>query len=150
MTEKQLEPRRLSLLEISEGMVAVIDFCVSEDDMMSFAHLSGDHNPLHLSNNHARDAGFEGSVVYGALIIAQVSRLIGMELPGLHSIWNGVSLDFRAPLYVDQDARLTGTVIHTSEATQSVSLALHVEADGQTIAKGKATISLRKPVAGNG
>lgn len=123
---------------LAEGTVAVFDFRISPENMKAFLALSGDTNPLHWDDAFARAAGFEGPVVYGALIVAKISQLIGVHLPGTGGVWAGLKIDFRAPLYVGEDARLTGTVSHRSEATRMLSLNIRVDAGERCIATGSA------------
>ena len=133
-------PRTLRLADLREGLQAEIEFSVTAQQMAQFAALSGDFNPLHTDAAFARARGFDGAVVYGALIVAKVSQLIGMRLPGRDGVWASVALDFRAPLYVDETARVEGTVAEVSESTRMIVLKLTVRASGRPIAKGRAEV----------
>ena len=124
------------------GLRESIDFRVSQADMAAFAALSGDDNPLHLDAAFAREKGFDGPVVYGALLVAKLSRLIGTRLPGPEGVWSGLKMDFRQPLYVDQDARIEAEVQQVSEAARSLVLKVRIEADGRLIASGSAMATL--------
>lgn len=106
--------------------------------MEVFRALSGDTNPLHDDAAYARRRGFEGRVVFGGLLLAQVSRLLGAHLPGHGCVWRSLSLRFRAPLYVGQPARLTATVTHANEDLGVMDLKLRIEAGDRTIADGEA------------
>ena len=108
--------------------------------MQQFAELSGDFNPLHTDDAFARTKGFDGVVVYGALMVAKVSQLIGMQLPGRDSVWVGIALDFRKPLYVGQAAQVEGVVTEASESTGMVALKVTVRANGKVLAKGTAEV----------
>jgi acyl dehydratase len=137
------QPATFGVTELSEGMTASVPFSVRRDEMERFAALSGDYNPLHVDDAFARNKGFEGVVVYGALIIAKVSQLIGMRLPGRDAVWASVSLDFVKPLYVDQQAQVDGVVTDVSELTGMLGLKLRVSsATGLLLAKGKAEVLL--------
>ena len=136
------ESRRLIWTDLAVGNGASFDFSVSPEDMARFAELSGDFNPLHIDDAFARGKQFEGRVVYGALIIAKVSRLIGMELPGRDSVWTKVTFQFNRPLYVGQAATLEGVVATLSEATGFVELKLTLKVDGRLLAKGIAEVLL--------
>lgn len=138
-------PDRHDLESLSEGTEARLEFTIREDDMKRFGELSGDWNPLHCDAAFARAAGFEGPVVYGGLLVAQVSRMIGMHLPGRDGVWSQVQLDFRRPLYVGQPAELVAVVDHRSEAARSIRLRLEIRAAGQRVAKGSASVALRDP-----
>lgn len=134
--------KQLTFADLAVGGKASFDFSVSDADMARFAELSGDFNPLHIDDAFAREKKFEGKVVYGALIIAKVSRLIGMELPGRDSVWTNVSFQFNRPLYVGQTATLEGVVATLSEATGFVELKLALKVDGRTLGKGTAEVLL--------
>ncbi|MDO9315471.1 MAG: MaoC/PaaZ C-terminal domain-containing protein [Burkholderiaceae bacterium] len=132
--------RVLALGELVEGLQACVDFSVTATQMQQFAELSGDFNPLHTDDEFARAKGFDGAVVYGALMVAKVSQLIGMQLPGRDSVWASVALDFRKPLYVGQAAQVEGVVTEVSESTGMVVLKVTVRAAGKVLAKGTAEV----------
>jgi 3-hydroxybutyryl-CoA dehydratase len=126
--------------ELTLGTRARVDFSVDDAQMRRFAELSGDHNPLHTDEQFARAKGFEGRVVYGALLLAKVSQLIGMKLPGRDGVWVSVALDFRSPLYLDQVAEVEATVESYSEATGLLELRLALRRSGRLLAKGRAEV----------
>ena len=142
MTTSVAQARVLALGELAQGSQDVVEFSVTAQQMQQFAELSGDFNPLHTDDAFARSKGFDGAVVYGALMVAKVSQLIGMRLPGRDSVWASVSLDFRKPLYVNQAAQVEGVVTEVSESTGMVALKLTVRAAGKVVAKGTAEVVL--------
>jgi acyl dehydratase len=130
------QARVLTWDRLAEGMAATVDFAVTPAEMRAFAALSGDYNALHHDPAFARGKGFDGVVVYGGLIVAKISQLIGMKLPGRDAVWMGLSLRFRKPLYVGQQARLEGTITRLSDATRVVGLRIEVSSAGQLLAEG--------------
>jgi 3-hydroxybutyryl-CoA dehydratase len=130
--------------ELVPGLQARIEFSVTAQQMRQFAELSSDFNPLHTDPAFARDRGFEGAVVYGGLLLAKVSQLIGMRLPGRDGVWAGVSLDFRRPLYVDQAAEVEGVVTSVSASTGMVALKLTLRAAGKVLATGTAEVVVER------
>jgi acyl dehydratase len=140
-----LSPEEHRLSDLREGDQRSVTFSVTHEQMAAFAALSGDYNPLHVDESFARLRGYEGCVVYGALLVAKVSQLIGMRLPGRDSVWASVSLDFKRPLYVGREAEVEGTVKNVHEVTGMVELGLVVRADGRVLARGRAEV-----VLGNG
>ena len=130
------QARVLTWDHLAEGMAATVDFVVTPAEMQAFAALSGDYNALHHDASFARGKGFDGVVVYGGLIVAKISQLIGMKLPGRDAVWMGFSLRFRKPLYVGQQARLEGTITRLSDATHVVGLRIEVRSAGQLLAEG--------------
>lgn len=136
--QAQAQARRLG--DLAPGLQACVDFCVTAQQMREFAELSGDFNPLHTDDAFARSKGFEGVVVYGALLLSKVSQLIGMQLPGRDGVWASVSLEFRKPLYVEQAAQVEAVVESVSASTGMVGLKLTLRAAGKVLAKGTAEV----------
>jgi acyl dehydratase len=63
MTSERFPPR----LALDCGPVSALDLAL-------FAAASGDHNPLHLDREVARDAGFDRPIVHGMLTMACTGR----------------------------------------------------------------------------
>jgi len=140
MTTTLPQARVLVPADLAPGLQACVEFHVTAQQMQQFAELSGDFNPLHTDDAFARGKGFEGAVVYGGLLIAKVSQLIGMRLPGRDGVWASVQLDFRRPLYVGQAAEVEGVVASVSASTGMVDLKLTLRAAGKVLAKGTAEV----------
>ncbi|MCC7046051.1 MAG: (R)-hydratase [Alphaproteobacteria bacterium] len=132
-----------ALASIEAGQRTSLAFAVSADEMAAFAALSGDYNPLHSDAAFAAARGFAGRVVYGALLVAKLSRLIGMELPGRDALWTGLDIQFVAPLLVGEEAVLEAVVAQVSPATKSMVLQVSVKRNDRVLARGKASVSMR-------
>ena len=136
------ESKHIALADLAEGARAVVDFTITTEDMQKFAALSGDYNPLHSDQNFARQKGFKGTVVYGALLIAKISCLIGMHLPGRDSVWVSTAMQFDQPLFVGEPARAEGVVAAVSQSTGMIDLKLTLRSNDKLLAKGKAEVWL--------
>jgi 3-hydroxybutyryl-CoA dehydratase len=111
---------------------------ITADDVARFATLSGDHSPLHSDAAFARQRGFEGPLVHGALLASLVSQLIGVGLPGPDAVLERCDLAFRAPCYAPCDLELTGRVRQISEAVASVILDVTiVDSNGVLLMTGR-------------
>jgi 3-hydroxybutyryl-CoA dehydratase len=137
------EARALAFEDLCSGMRAGFEFAISAEQMRAFEGLCGDRNPLHCDAEFARGRGFEGAVVYGGLLVAQLSRLIGMQLPGRDALWTGLRIQFLHPLYVGRVARVDAEIRHVSEAVRALELRFSIESEGVAIAKGTADVSVR-------
>ena len=131
-----------AIWSLQEGQSARIDFIVTDAELTQFAALSGDHNPLHSDRQFARSRGFKDRVVYGALILAKLSQVIGMHLPGRDSFWHGVTIQFHKPLLVGRPATVEVVVEHLLPATRSVTLTIAVTSEGELLARGKAQVGI--------
>lgn len=128
--------RTLAWDDIAEGMTAGFDFVVDDAAMTDFACLSGDSNPLHCDDGFAQAKGYAGRVVYGALLTVQLSRLVGMELPGRDGVFIGFTVSFRRPVYVGQTVSLLAEVVQTSPGTGAIVMSYKMRADGKVAASG--------------
>lgn len=135
MTDTARDP---SWSDLAPGLSVEIPFSIGSDEMDKFRELSGDANPLHTDDSFAISKGFTGRVVYGGLIVAQISRLLGMELPGRQCIWAGLKISFLKPLLLNQPAILKAEIDHLSDATRYIQFSFTVTSANEQIAKGTA------------
>jgi acyl dehydratase len=134
------EAELIEMQTLSVGRRVGAELCIDDQQMRSFAVLSGDFNPLHTDDEFARKKGFEGRVVYGGLLVAKISEIIGMRLPGRNSVWASLSLEFLKPLYVDERAELEAEIASRSESTGLVELKLVLRRAGKKLLKGRAEV----------
>lgn len=123
---------------IMEGATTEFEFAVTPDEMRAFATLSGDTNPLHGDAEFAKQRGFRGPVVFGGLIVAKISRLLGNDIPGPGCVWHDLALKFRGPLYAGEDCKITATVTYCNADIGLLRLDLSVKAGDRRIADGTA------------
>lgn len=122
--------------------VVSAQFRITQTHMDAFRALSGDTNPIHDASDYPRRHGFSGPLVYGGLLVAQVSRLLGTRLPGPGCVERSIALRYRSPLYVDEPARLIARVVHANEELGLVDLKIRIESRGRRIAEGEAAAML--------
>lgn len=133
---------KVALSDVPKWMAVEESFTVSEEDMETFGRISGDLNPLHTDDSYARANGFQGRVVYGAFLLARLSRLIGMLLPGRNVMWVYNDIQFKKPVYVGDAVTIKAAVKNVSEAAQVFEMDIAFEVAKQKIAQGKAGIKL--------
>lgn len=78
----------------------------SIEDIERFADVSGDRNDLHLSDDAARAAGFEGRISHGMRAGAEFSQIFGMEVPGPGTLYLRAEMVFLAPIHPGREYRL--------------------------------------------
>ena len=76
---------------------------VSDEDVRTFAEISGDRNPVHLDEAYAANTFFKQRIAHGALSGALISAVLGMLLPGPGSIYLSQTMNFKAPVYIDDE-----------------------------------------------
>lgn len=98
--------------DLSVGMVGVFAKTVTEADVVAFAGISGDFNPVHINEEFAKETMFKGRIAHGMLSATFVSTVFGTRLPGPGCIYISQSLRFKAPV------RLGDTVTARVELTE--------------------------------
>jgi len=68
--------------DLSLGMTEVYRKVVSASDVVGFAELTGDRNPVHLSEHFAAKTPFKGRIAHGLYTASLISAVIGTRLPG--------------------------------------------------------------------
>lgn len=86
------------LEDLAVGMTAVYGKTVTDADIVLFAGVSGDVNPVHLNQEFASETMFEGRIAHGMLSASFISTVIGTKLPGPGAIYLAQNLKFKAPV----------------------------------------------------
>ena len=102
-----------SFEELKEGMTAAVSRTVTEADILMFAGVSGDTNPVHMDAEFAASTMFGGRIAHGMLSAAFISTVFGTRLPGPGCIYLSQTLKFKAPVKVGDTvvARVTLTAL---------------------------------------
>ena len=86
--------------DLELGMEASFQKAVSEQDIIAFAGVSGDKNPVHLDADYASRTVFKERIAHGMLTASYISAVFGMEMPGPGAIYVSQTLNFRAPVRI--------------------------------------------------
>jgi 3-hydroxybutyryl-CoA dehydratase len=86
------------LEDLSVGMTSIFAKTVTEADIVMFAGVSGDTNPVHINQLFAEGTMFKGRIAHGMLSASFISTVVGTSLPGPGCIYINQSLRFRAPV----------------------------------------------------
>lgn len=86
------------LEDLAVGQSASYAKTVTEADIVLFAGVSGDTNPMHLNQEFAAKTPFKGRIAHGMLSAGFISTVLGTKLPGAGAIYLSQSLKFKAPV----------------------------------------------------
>jgi 3-hydroxybutyryl-CoA dehydratase len=105
------------LEDLSVGMSAIFSKTVTDADVVMFAGLSGDTNPVHLDQNFAAQTMFGDRIAHGMLSASFVSTVFGTKLPGPGCIYVSQNLRFKAAVMVGDTvtARVTISEINSQK-----------------------------------
>ena len=85
-------------------------FRFSQADVVDFARITGDNNPLHLDADFAATTPFKRPIIHGMLGASVFTKVLGTEFPGYGSVYLGQTLEFLRPMFVDTHYEATFTV----------------------------------------
>ena len=84
--------------DLSVGQKASFGKTVTEADIVLFAAVSGDTNPMHLNAEYAKDTIFGERIAHGMLAAGLITKVMGTQLPGPGTIYLSQSLKFIKPV----------------------------------------------------
>lgn len=136
---------KLDFDEIKVGMEKEFSVTITELMLENFAKISGDHNPLHMDENYAKNTLFKKRVCHGMLLSSFFSKLIGMYLPGQKSLYLSQSLKFPTPCFINDKITIVGKVVSKSVATHIITLkTIVVNESGKCLVDGEARVLMRE------
>jgi 3-hydroxybutyryl-CoA dehydratase len=91
--------------------VAEFEVAVTNEEVLQFARLSGDWNPLHTDPEYAAKTKYRRPILHGAFSAGLLSRMAGMHIPGRDCLLHGMNLKFIAPILSPARLRVQGKLI---------------------------------------
>lgn len=110
------------LEDLSVGMTSIYAKTVTDADVVMFAGISGDTNPVHLDAHFADQTAFKGRIAHGMLSASFISTVLGTRLPGPGCIYLSQSLKFRAPVKAGDTVTARVTIRDINEEKKRVVL----------------------------
>ncbi|MCP1673051.1 3-hydroxybutyryl-CoA dehydratase [Natronocella acetinitrilica] len=86
--------------QLEVGLSASRGRTVTEADVVAFAGMSGDYNPMHVDEEFASSTRFQGRIGHGMFTASLLSAVLGMDLPGPGAIYVHQTLHFKAPVRI--------------------------------------------------
>ncbi len=110
-------------------------------DVLAFAQLTGDDNPVHVDAEAAAKGRFGQRLVHGMLVASGIATLLGTRLPGVGSVYVSQSLRFVAPVFFGDEITARVEVVKIREDKPFVTLATTCrKQDGSLVIDGEAVI----------
>lgn len=133
--------------DMSVGQSVSLTRTISEADIAAFAELSGDHNPIHVDKAYGEASRFGGNIAHGLFTASLVSTLLGMQLPGIGTIYLGQSLQFKAPVRPGDEVVVSVTIRELIERGRRVIFDCSALVGDVEVLAGEATVlAPKKPV----
>ena len=123
------------------GARATRERTITDADIVRFAEVSGDRNPVHLDEEYAARSPFGRRVAHGFLTGSMISAMIGMDLPGPGSIYLGQTMKFLAPVAIGDTVTVSVEIIGVREDKRILTLRTDAtNQDGVLVLTGEAVV----------
>jgi 3-hydroxybutyryl-CoA dehydratase len=130
--------------ELQEGMSDVYGKTITDADIVMFAGISGDINPVHLNHEFAKETMFQGRIAHGILTASLISTVIGTKLPGPGCIYVGQTLRFKAPVKAGDTVVARATVTKLIPERRFVEMKTQCFVKDAVVLDGEATVLVPK------
>jgi 3-hydroxybutyryl-CoA dehydratase len=126
--------------DLKVGQTAMFGRTLTETDIVLFAGISGDNNPVHINEEFASGTMFSGRIAHGMLTAAFVSTVLGMKLPGPGAIYVSQTLRFKAPVRSGDTLNVRATVIDLVPEKRRATLSTVVSVGNKVVLEGEAVV----------
>lgn len=136
------ETRTLYFEDLSVGMRETYAKHVSASDIIGFAEISGDRNPIHLSEHFAAKTPFGGRIAHGLYTASLISAVIGTRLPGPGAIYISQTLRFLAPVRIDDTVIASVEIVELTEKGRRGKLRCECRVGDILVLEGEAEVKV--------
>ncbi|KAB2862287.1 MAG: MaoC family dehydratase [Anaerolineae bacterium] len=113
----------------------------TDEDVRTFAHLTGDTNPVHLDADYAATTVFGQRIVHGILTSALISAVLANDLPGPGTIYLGQNLKFKKPVFIGDTITATVTISQVRAERKIITFETTcTNQNGEVVIEGEATV----------
>jgi len=122
--------------DLSLGQTASFAKTITEADILLFAAVSGDTNPVHINAEAAAASMFKERIAHGMLSASLISTVLGTKLPGAGTVYLGQNLKFKAPVRIGQTVTATVVITALDAARKRVTLSTTCTVEGKAVIEG--------------
>ena len=131
--------------EVELGESASISKMISEADIVNFAGIIGDFNPVHVNPEYAKTTMFGERIAHGMLTASFISTLVGCCLPGVNALYLSQEVKFVRPVKIGDTITAIAEVIEKIDSRQRLVLKTVVKNQrDEVVIDGKAVVMIMK------
>jgi 3-hydroxybutyryl-CoA dehydratase len=137
------------LEDLTVGMSAVHAKTITDADIVMFAGVSGDTNPVHMNEQFGATTMFKGRIAHGMLSASLLSTVFGTKLPGPGAIYVAQNLRFKAPVRVGDTVVARCTIREIIAEKRRVVFDCVCTVNGKPVIEGDATLMVSRKAEQN-
>ena len=126
--------------DLTVGMEASYERAVTEADIVGFAEITGDRNPVHLDAAYAATTLFKERIAHGMLSAGYISAVFGTRLPGPGAIYVSQSLSFRGPVKIGDTVTAHVRLRELVEGKRRAIFDCRCSVGGKSVLEGEAVL----------
>lgn len=134
--------RTLFFEDLSVGMAERLEKTIAASDVVGFAQLTGDRNPIHLSEHFAAKTPFGTRVAHGLYTASLISAVLGTRLPGPGAVYISQTLNFRAPVKIGDTVAVVVEVAELIAEKSRARLTCTCSVGGEVVLDGEALVKV--------
>ena len=128
--------------DLRVGMRETLMRTVMDDDVVDFARISGDENPIHLSERYAATTRFGQRIAHGLYTASLISAILGTRLPGPGAVYRSQTLNFHAPVKIGDVVTVIVEVVELVAEVRKARLRCEALVDGKVVLDGEAAVTV--------
>jgi 3-hydroxybutyryl-CoA dehydratase len=128
--------------DLQIGQSASLGKTITEADILMYAAVSMDTNPVHVDAEAAKASIFGERIAHGMLSASLISALLGTRLPGPGTLYMRQSLRFAAPVKIGATVRATVTVTALNPEKKRATLSTVCTVGDEVVVDGEAYVQV--------
>lgn len=128
--------------DLSVGMSEAFAKTVTDADIVGFADITGDTNPIHLDDGFASESPFKDRIAHGMLSAGLISAVLGTRLPGPGCIYLSQSLRFMAPVKIGDHVVATATITDKIDKGRRIVMETVCKVGDTVVIEGEAVLKV--------
>ena len=134
--------------DLTVGMTETLSKTIDSSDVVGFAEVTGDRNPIHLSEHFAAKTPFGTRIAHGLYTASLISAVLGTRLPGPGAVYISQTLNFRAPVKIGDTVDVKVAVAELMPEKFRARLTCTCSVGGDTVLDGEAWVKVPSRNAG--
>lgn len=128
--------------DIVVGSIYEFERMVTNDDILRFAELTGDHSPLHVDPVFAARTPYKKPIAHGMFAGSLFSTIVGMHCPGEQSVYLKQTVSFHLPIFSNDRLLVRGVVVHKSDTIGVIRVRTEIWRDDDLLIDGEAIVKV--------
>jgi len=128
--------------DLAVGLAETLTKTIDSADVVGFAEVTGDRNPIHLSEHFAAKTPFGTRIAHGLYTASLISAVLGTRLPGPGAVYISQTLNFRAPVKIGDTVEVTVTVAELMADKRRARLTCACTVEGDVVLDGEAWVKV--------